>query len=152
MRPVPFDLLVGGDGTKYDLGKFAGIEGPVGDSSWSLSVYDRLPLRHYAPYDFKRFLHDSHGKMGAIIDQSCNVIFWHFRKLLLKYTFQTSHDDEALSSIVIVDNAKLDIPISFLCNSRLTLFDYLPNTYTCSLQYVPFRGMERLEAFLRLLE
>lgn len=52
MRAVAFDLLVGGDGTEYDLGEFTGIEWAVRDPA----------------YDLQRVLDDGHGEVGAIVD------------------------------------------------------------------------------------
>ena len=71
------------------------------------------------PDDFKRLLDNSHGQMGTVVDQSSNIVFWHFWKLLLEDTLETSHNDHALSRVVVVNDAKFNLAIAFLCDSWL---------------------------------
>jgi hypothetical protein len=51
--------------------------------------------------------------MCSIIDQTSDIVLGHLGELLLEDTFEAGKDDEALSGAVIVDNAKLDLSISF---------------------------------------
>lgn len=57
--------------------------------------------------------------MSAIIDETCDIIFGHFRKLLLKQAFETSENNPTLSSTIIIDSSEFDVAISFFYNCRL---------------------------------
>ena len=73
----------------------------------------------HIPDYFERFLHDRHRKMGPIINQPRYIVFWHLWKLLLEDTFESSQDDQAFSSIVIVDYSKLDFSVTLFLDSWL---------------------------------
>ena len=57
--------------------------------------------------------------MGTVIYQSRNVVFWHLGELLLENALEARQDDKTLSSVVVIDDAKLDLAIALLCDSRL---------------------------------
>ena len=61
--------------------------------------------------------------MRTIINKSRNIILWHFRKLLLKYAFETCQDDKTLSLVVVVDNSEFDFAISLFYNCWLIVKD-----------------------------
>ena len=63
--------------------------------------------------------YDGHGEMRTVIHQSCNVIFWHFRELLLKDAFEPSQNDDAVAAIVIVDYPKFNVAFALLYYCRL---------------------------------
>jgi hypothetical protein len=58
--------------------------------------------------------------MSAVVDKTCNVIFGHFRELLLEQAFEARKNDPAVSGAVIVDNSKFNLAISFFYNCRLS--------------------------------
>ena len=121
MCTVPLNLLVRGNGTEDDFGKLTTVEGSVCNSSWYMSAIlaTKTQVVDGIPNNFKRFLHDCHGKMGAVIDKTSYVVLWHFGQLLLKDTFEAREDDETLPGIVIVHNPELDLPGPLLNHGRL---------------------------------
>lgn len=52
--------------------------------------------------------------MRAVIYQSCYIVFWHFGELFLKDALETRQDDDALTAVVIVDYAELNLPFALL--------------------------------------
>jgi hypothetical protein len=103
MCTIPFDLLVGRDGTEDDFGEFASFKRTICNAS----------------HNFKGFLDYCHGQVCSIVDKTSDVVFRHFGELLLEDTFKASKYDEALSGAIIVDNAKLNLSISFFDHCRL---------------------------------
>jgi len=57
--------------------------------------------------------------MRPVVDQSCYVVLRHLRQLFLEDAFQAGQDDEALSSIVVVDHSKLDFSMSLFYDRGL---------------------------------
>lgn len=103
MRPVAFDLLVGGNGAEDDFGEFAWVEGPVRDAS----------------NDFEGVLDYGHGEVGAVVNQTRDVVFGHFGKLFLEDTFQTCEDDDRIAAVVVVDDSEFDLAVSFFLDGGL---------------------------------
>lgn len=82
--------------------------------------------------------------MGSIVHKPSNVVFWHLRQLLLKYTFETSKDDKTLSRVVIVHNAELYLPVALFRDGRLI---YVVSSRSDNLSApLPSQGMEQLLA------
>lgn len=52
--------------------------------------------------------------MGPVVHQPRNVVLGHLGQLFLKYAFQSSQDDCALSLIVIIHDAEFDFAIALL--------------------------------------
>src|SRR5271156_2343779 len=98
---VPFDLLVRRYGAEYNLGKFPSLEGSIGNTTNNL----------------QRVLDDGDRKMGLVVHQSSDVVFGHFRQLLLEYALEAGEDDVALSGVVVIDHTKLDNAILLFNNS-----------------------------------
>lgn len=61
----------------------------------------------------------SNRKMGSIVDQPCDIILWHFWKLLLENAFQAGENDEALAFSVVVDNPEFDFAFLLFNHRRL---------------------------------
>lgn len=57
--------------------------------------------------------------MRTVIDQSGNIVLWHFWKLFLEYALETSQDDQAFSPVVVVDDPEFDLAIALLNNRGL---------------------------------
>lgn len=57
--------------------------------------------------------------MRTIIYQPSDVFLGHLWKLLLENAFEAGKDNQALSLVVIIDNSKLDVPISLFYDRRL---------------------------------
>ena len=95
---VTFDLLIAAYSAEDDFGELATLEGPVGD----------------ATYHFQRLLDDGHGQMGAVVDETGDVVLGHLRQLFLKDTLEASQDDVALAIAIVVDSSELDLAIALL--------------------------------------
>lgn len=64
------------------------------------------------PYYFQGLFDNSHGQMGAIVDQPGYIVLRHLGKLLLEYAFEPRKDDKALALIVVVDHPELNLAIA----------------------------------------
>jgi hypothetical protein len=103
MCSVSFHLLVRGYGAEDDLG-----EPSVSEFSKS-----------YAANDFQGRFDDSDGQMITVVDEASDVVFGHFRELLLEQAFEASEGDHALFGAIIVDDSELDLAIPFFQDCRL---------------------------------
>ena len=57
--------------------------------------------------------------MCPVIYQSCYIIFRHLWELFLEYAFEPCEDDDAVTAVVIVDDAELNFALSLLNHCRL---------------------------------
>lgn len=103
MGTVAFDLLVGTDGAEDDFGELATFERTVCDTA----------------DDLERLLDDGDGQVGAVVDESSDVIFRHLGQLFLEDAFQACEDDEGLPLVVVVHNAELYFAVALLDDSGL---------------------------------
>ena len=71
------------------------------------------------PNNLEGFLNYGHREMGAVVDETGYVVFWHFGKLFLEDTLQTGEDNKALARVVIVDHPELDFTGALFNHSGL---------------------------------
>lgn len=81
--------------------------------------------------------------MCPVVHQARNVVFGHFRQLLLKDALEAGQDDGALAVIVVVDDTELDLSIAFFDDSGLAPNQHTEPQYISDLRIRPFQGMER---------
>jgi len=103
MCSVAFDLLFRGNGAEDNFCKLSRSKGLVG----------------YPADDLQRSLYYRNGYMSAVVDETCDVVLWHFGELLLEDAFEASENGGALIPPVIVDNLKLDLSVSLFDHCRL---------------------------------
>lgn len=53
------------------------------------------------------------GQVGAVADETGDVILGHFGQLFLEEAFEACEYDAAFSGAVIVDDSELDVAVSF---------------------------------------
>ncbi len=124
MRPVAFDLLVGGNGAEDDFGELATVEWTICDAPMTELAVEEGGWAHNKkeediPNDLKRFLHNRHREMSPIINQSSDIVFRHLRQLLLKDTFEARQDYQTFPFTIVIDDSEFDFSISFLRDRRL---------------------------------
>ena len=119
MSTIAFDLLIGRYGTKNNFCELSGVKRAVCYASKTglAEACSRESL--YIPHHLKGLLDNSHRKMCPVVHQPRNVVFWHLRELLLKYTFQTSQYDHAFPFVIIIDDAELDVPLTLFFDGGL---------------------------------
>ena len=81
----------------------AAFEGTIGD----------------AADNFERFLNNGDGKMGAIVYEGGDVVFWHLRQLFLKDTFKACKDDEGFAFVVVVHYTEFDLAVALFDDGGL---------------------------------
>jgi len=57
--------------------------------------------------------------MRPIVHQPRNIVFGHFRQLLLEYAFQASEDDQAFALVVVVDHSEFNLAVALFDNGGL---------------------------------
>ena len=97
----------------------------------------RVETERSLPNYFEGFLDDGDGEMRTVVYQTGNVVFRHFGKLLLKYTFQASEDDQAFASIVIVDHSELNLASALLYDCWLRQNSTLVYSLTILSSFAP---------------
>jgi hypothetical protein len=68
----------------------------------------------YVPNNFEGVLDNGDGKMRPVVYKSRDVVFRHLRQLFLKDAFEAGEDDKAFPRVIIIHNAKLNLPTTFL--------------------------------------